>query len=510
MAQKVFLVEELCHEICWSIDLRERSGTLAQLARCSRSLAGPALDVLWYEMDSMRPLMELIPVVQSKIDPEDGAVTYYLGGPIEDQHWIRFDIYAHRIRVLRYHHGGATDGDCRIYSRLALSRPLPMFPNLRSLTWLHDELDLLFDHQFIEEISPFLMTSLQTLSLGTYWWEALDFDQPDKYEVAECFVSTLARRCPSLEHFALRGRIQDMSLAFIGTFHHLRSLDLSLLLMDQGYVDAELLNALGTLPELQSISGLQAIKPIRGHISPTSSFPALKSLGFSHIPVTSLLLIVKAITSMSFRSLDVRHLHNDSPADLDALLSTLTIFPKFEEICLCNFTPWLSDLKMPCIESFFRLGLLRKVELRLWSAVNDPRVMEPDLVDRMASAWPKLESLSTQYAFPISSLWSLALRCPKLTRLAFEKLVFRDDDPTQIVQDTPILSHPLRELAFDLVSTTDDYAWIAAVLDRLFPHLLVSASKGSPPGITIALLKLRSQSTKEEVGVLLKTSRILG
>ena len=43
-----------------SLDLQVRR-TLAMLARTSRALHGPALDLLWYRMESMVPLLKLLP-----------------------------------------------------------------------------------------------------------------------------------------------------------------------------------------------------------------------------------------------------------------------------------------------------------------------------------------------------------------------------------------------------------------------------------------------------------------
>ncbi|KDQ50983.1 hypothetical protein JAAARDRAFT_62868 [Jaapia argillacea MUCL 33604] len=472
MSRQVFLIEELCREICCFIDPIEDPACLVRLARCSRSLLNPALDVLWKEMYSMGPLMELIPVVNSKMGPySNTTITYYLSQPPQAEDWVRFDFYAHRIRTLYYEHGYRTDGDCKIYGRLAQCRPHPMFPNLRSLVWHHDAAAV-FDTSFIEEVSYFLLPSLRELSMGTQVWDYPA--KPDRYpagEAAEAFMLTLTRQCPLLESLELQGQIQDMSFSSIRVFRNLQSLNLSAFSMDRPYADIDFLSALSDLPCLHSISGLDA--EVAGS-SVQIGFPALRSLAFGSVNPTGLIIILRAITSTSFKSLSIDSFLDSSQEDISTPLAILSSFAQLEEIYIC-FLPWRPKYVVPPIEWFFCLGHLRKVILRTHDVRKGWPTMDFVLSERIALAWPQLEELSLQCPFRITSLKPLALLCPNLTTLACNALITQDDedDLTNLTQDAPVLSHPLHNLNLDYYLVPEDYRLIAAVLGRLFPHLVI-------------------------------------
>ncbi|KAF9531201.1 hypothetical protein CPB83DRAFT_809583 [Crepidotus variabilis] len=132
---------------------RTRQTLLSTALTCKRLLE-PALDRLWRHLDSLFPLLKLLPAFVRS----DG--TWVLRGPITQAHWTRFDYYAFRVRAFTFTRDPDTlDIAMHVYFRLAqlraayippstspyisstsdiissqtLSKGLPLLPNLHHL-----------------------------------------------------------------------------------------------------------------------------------------------------------------------------------------------------------------------------------------------------------------------------------------------------------------------------------------------------------------------------------------
>ncbi|KAF8905952.1 hypothetical protein CPB84DRAFT_1844591 [Gymnopilus junonius] len=101
---------------------------LLHVALASTTLLEPALDRLWRNLDSLFPLLKILPAFIKS----DG--TYVLRGAISDVEWERFDWYARRVRRFSYSRDpDALDIAMHVYFRLAQLHKPPILPSLRYL-----------------------------------------------------------------------------------------------------------------------------------------------------------------------------------------------------------------------------------------------------------------------------------------------------------------------------------------------------------------------------------------
>ena len=78
MVHRCLLVPELFSLVCellthdYEMRPSQRSATLASLARTCRAFEGPALDVLWREVEELRPLLCTMPSDLFEMKAKDG------------------------------------------------------------------------------------------------------------------------------------------------------------------------------------------------------------------------------------------------------------------------------------------------------------------------------------------------------------------------------------------------------------------------------------------------------
>ncbi|GLB38022.1 hypothetical protein LshimejAT787_0410730 [Lyophyllum shimeji] len=232
----------------------ESTTTLALLARTCTAFRETALDALWYAVDSLGPLIQVMPDDLWTMYPE----TCRRGWPLQfvkftralqESDWTRFDYYAPRIRKLGrrpfyavpqaiYAHGSV------LRDLIAYRPDRPLLPRLHALKYAPCEEPLLLNSlPFI----PFLVgDSVTDVSLVLYGPQA---------DRLHNLLASLSRRCPRLQtadinlssDIPMDSGNASVIEAFVCSLHELETLSV----VPSWRVAAETLNHLASLCKLR-------------------------------------------------------------------------------------------------------------------------------------------------------------------------------------------------------------------------------------------------------------------
>ncbi|KAH0832413.1 hypothetical protein J3R83DRAFT_13453 [Lanmaoa asiatica] len=166
--------------------------TLASLARTCRTLSAPALDTLWMCLDSLDPLIRVLPRRMWARKRYPFVVRMFLG----EKQWVTFRKYAERVKFVR--------GPCRRVSATvqhnvisALARypkaSLPLLPNLKELVWSELKMSNLIDPS-ISLIKYFAGPGVTTVSLSLICW-------PNHVSPELAVLTDLPNLCPNVTSF---------------------------------------------------------------------------------------------------------------------------------------------------------------------------------------------------------------------------------------------------------------------------------------------------------------------
>ncbi|KAF9220211.1 hypothetical protein BS17DRAFT_787717 [Gyrodon lividus] len=165
--------------------------TLASLARTCRTFAGPALDALWMRLDSLDPLIKVLPRRMWAKKRWPLVVRTFM----REKHWLTFRKYADRVKFVR--------GPCwrlpaavqhSTISTLAKfhKASLPLLPNLTELGWSELKMSNLIDPS-VSLLKYFVGPRVTDLSLFLFCWPS---------NVSELEVlSNLSSLCPNVTSF---------------------------------------------------------------------------------------------------------------------------------------------------------------------------------------------------------------------------------------------------------------------------------------------------------------------
>ncbi|KAG1844507.1 hypothetical protein DFJ58DRAFT_706466 [Suillus subalutaceus] len=156
--------------------------TLLALALTCKSFSGVALDLLWQNLDGFEPLIRCLP--QSLWEWEGRKLVFRRTMTFDD--WSIFCKYNHRVRSFRTN-CILTVAGTEFWRALSCAPfPLPLLPNLMSLTW-----DLLATDIFMY-IWLFVTPKLARLDITTRIFG------PSEHSVLSC----ISMMCPSVSHFS--------------------------------------------------------------------------------------------------------------------------------------------------------------------------------------------------------------------------------------------------------------------------------------------------------------------
>ncbi|KAF9228708.1 hypothetical protein BS17DRAFT_744743, partial [Gyrodon lividus] len=157
--------------------------TLFNLAQTCRAFSEPSLDILWYNLRSLEPLVKCLPRDLWRHSARTGSLVVMR--PLLAEDWRILRGYARRARSLTVPANQASKLDRNFVSAMAgVPYNGPLLPNLRRLYWRDGS----------EALSPllrvFLGPSLNVLDV-----------QSEKWHLAkEAAMASLGQICPSLSH----------------------------------------------------------------------------------------------------------------------------------------------------------------------------------------------------------------------------------------------------------------------------------------------------------------------
>ncbi len=323
-SSRVLQCLELCRLICEQIGSKDKR-TLFQLCLSCKALMEPALDLLWYELDDLVPLMRCLPLdlYEEREDLQRDVVLIVSNGfhsapliftinlrPMVKNDWERFEIAASRVHILT--HSDIADVtrndrvyqfDSGIFQSLACAQPgtSKLLPRLRQLTWSVKNDDiypyiLLFLSPSIKDLTVFIVTG-------------------DDASVRMRFslLTSLVSHCPSIQSVALdaqdhvyrsweslySGRASSACAPFIA-WTGLESL--SLRHLNLGF----LTHAIAGLPALTRLELYSCrIRVDTQFPSNTPQFPVLKDLAMVRCNMGTCLHVLKSMSSTPLVSINL-------------------------------------------------------------------------------------------------------------------------------------------------------------------------------------------------------------
>ncbi|KAF8869804.1 hypothetical protein BD779DRAFT_642684 [Infundibulicybe gibba] len=434
---------------------------LFRAALTCKAFMEPALDVLWWSMTSLIPVLKLLrnfQVVEGTIE------TYAFCDNFSDQDWTRFDYYSKRVRDFHYHAAPTHQISATALIRLAQHRRI-IYPHLQKVVW----------STALSPSAIFLMApTLESLDVQN------SLDDPD---IMTTLVSTILSSLPqSLTSIALRGSVSAACRALVPKMTSLSTVIIPDLNVSGS---SELLHQLGAWGSLENLHiSLWRSTTERLTFPNNIGFPTLRVLCISG-QLGSIRNFVAAVTSNQVVSISVSSDCIDTTGvgirrPKPKLPQRQLDFPGF----LCSLTtrwPHLSrldfDLSNPSQNPGISLhtllnpiqnrSLIESIFIRGFSRIP---CSDQDLTD-IGSTLPKAQALGIPFSPyqnnspTIFGLQSLAQLCPDLTSLQLS--IDTRELPTLT---NKLLTHGLKTLSVGNSPIEDEFL-VAAHLDCLFPYL---------------------------------------
>ncbi|KAJ8593720.1 hypothetical protein M405DRAFT_921688 [Rhizopogon salebrosus TDB-379] len=217
-------------ELIWASE-SSRKKTLLALALTCKSFTGPALDLLWRELNGFDPLIRCLPPSLWKIDKQElklqRAMTF--------DDWTIFRKYNYRVSSLNTVFLPFIRVGTEIWGALSCPPfPLPLLPNLTSLTWIAP-------NEAFPCIRSFVTQTLTTLKIHA------GYPRFSPGPLSESILSCIPTLCLSVSHFESYGGAEsgDASIA-LQSWSHLISVTIDIV------SNAAILH-LSNLPSLQEL-----------------------------------------------------------------------------------------------------------------------------------------------------------------------------------------------------------------------------------------------------------------
>ncbi|EDR12542.1 uncharacterized protein LACBIDRAFT_323858 [Laccaria bicolor S238N-H82] len=486
MVHRCLLVPELFSLVCdvlrhdCKMRLRQRSATLASLALTCRAFEGPALDVLWREIDGLRPLLCTMPSDLFEMKAKDWSRQVHilcLRRPILLSDLTRLPSYAQRIRKLRVDSTPSVDIGALQALGMATLHMRPLLPNLEDLMWGYGYLAKEVEWSMFQCIYLFFSPKLTRLSV--FLSNIFDHACPPS------ILSGLINSCPALKEltFYIQSSNSDEEnrrgiSSAICQWNCLQSLTVNGLTQ-------EALEHLATIPSLQTLSlnSLQDVTradnqhlPIVTRI-PTSGYPALQSLSISCRTINAVIAFVQLLSSSPLEDLEIQVgdlCYLRQWRELFSSISRHICHPSLEALTLQESgnaleppEALISDIGLEALSVFTNL---QTVDIQPAFGIQ----LTSDTVNRLADAWPNIRSLElgNMSPWPRSSiiktedLIPFAQRCSKLSYLG---IVF-DAQNTQLRLSPGFFNNNLTSLSV-ADSPINAPPKVAAFLSDIFPRI---------------------------------------
>ncbi|KAG2127724.1 uncharacterized protein EDB93DRAFT_1186129 [Suillus bovinus] len=366
--------------------------TFAMLARTCNALSEASLDVLWSELDSLRPLASCI--YSANTIPSSDESTIEANDDMRPDFSV-FDKYAHRVRKLdlsgqqRFlrRNGGYPSLTEDLGALLYYPLKSPFLPNLRHLAWAPGTGLNLLRHL----LGPHLLS----LKIPSHRWSSSS---------TLFSLTKIPLLCPKITSLTLQVHSWDGHIdseltqsshcisRVIGSWAKLEELDCNPM----------------TFEGLKHLSGMKSLRILRLQVNAASvidlppdslSFPSLHTFQFQSDTLDTAITLMKAMKSFPISlKIDVfagrSRRGNCSPeivgvllglVSRDALHHELRHFSLNLPLLLGDNPDHVSEILRP----LFVCGKLRTLSLRMAS----PFTLGDDDLESMADAWPLLEEL---------------------------------------------------------------------------------------------------------------------
>ncbi|KAJ7171542.1 hypothetical protein C8R46DRAFT_1349480 [Mycena filopes] len=482
---------DLIHEVLHHLGLPEvsspqdRDRSLLRIALTCQSLCEPALDVLWRDLTSLIPLLNLLPGFTTIVEVRGHSAVdiehYTLLGALATEDLARLRYHAARVHTLRLNnplaHSGSGGMDLAIFTRIARVHPDPLLPHLHTLAIM---------------ASTGLSSALPSLVPATLRVVELDSNRGLREGITFlAFLSAAGHATPPvLEVLRLRGRFPGNILDVIPRFTSLRRLELYDI--DKNVDQASLIAGLNAIHagEMRTLEVLTLRNvPSTGSAGGlrTISLPALRALdisgGFHFIDAVVHHLTAPDLQSLEFTfrtGPEVELAEDDviSENEDDTLLVrwrylTHGVADRWESTLESVTLSVLGDLDFSPLYHLNLRRFILTIENSAWSPINNYTVSV------LASNWPRLEHLvltikeSGGTVPSIDCLVDLANLCPSLRYLEIS-VRFPDTISWTSWMPTSSASHPLQTLVLPYPSgnlETPQIHKCAELLDTFFPEL---------------------------------------
>ncbi|TFK49368.1 hypothetical protein OE88DRAFT_1736992 [Heliocybe sulcata] len=443
-------------------DTKRERQHLIWVALTCKAFLDPALDVLWFRIDSLTPLLKLLDGFRWAGD------FYVIGGPLPPENLLRFNRYAESVRELEYRRDEYIHPS--IFHRLLVTRRAPLLPGLRVLQW--EDADS-------SSLEPFflLSPSLERVEIKLAYSRTVI---PDDHAF-QAFMYALEDTAPFLQHFSFSGTLRHNYLQSLPRFATLRSVKL---VGKAPLAESEIPVALTTPNMYYSFSILEHLTSLDIDVDGLQTFYDLHYYQFRALRYLRLSghlnIIMSTLATVSTGQLECLELYfsNTKPHDLPTLFVKIAHrFPRLGALKVHAATPsWRQPVEqLPfanVLGPLLSLSLLEDVNLEL---ENVALVIDDENMAALAAAWPLLQSFSCHYSVVSSSisptLWCLfafIYHCPSLLSLSIH---VRMSMPAANGWQ-PSSVHGLKMI--DLLEWPGDYidvAQTAMILDSLFPKL---------------------------------------
>ncbi|KAH7911890.1 hypothetical protein BJ138DRAFT_1084683 [Hygrophoropsis aurantiaca] len=458
------------------------NNTLASLARTCRSFYEPAMDVLYSNVD----MACLVQHMFEDLWYEDNMVLYFLR-PMELRDWDEFFRYSRRVRILTTLSSFGINQN--IYQ--ALSHPpshrINIFPRLNGL-----RLSNVIEYEFMSLLIKRNLTSI-----------LLSFGEGD--EIATNILPSLPSTCPYLRRIKISPRLSGEDS--IGTICEvLCNLPrLETLLFSGTVLPEKVLPHLACLPSLKELDITLPANSLDIIESDHNTFPALRELHLSSDKPEPCLQLLESVTSSCF---EVIHLDASSMFSVEISQKIIILLSSFKNLS------HITILERPSVAQSVDHGVFINIlnpllqlhnlqHLRLCS--GSTYSVDDEVLNKMASAWPRLEFLDlwppkrgkNVPRITLPGIIPLLRCCPKL--YFFGSII----DATLPIADLSAYDTCNSSISLDVgASPISDPAAVAAFLSFVMPNIQ-SLSMLNPPSMHSILRehKPKWKRVKEIIGI---------
>ncbi|KAG8871134.1 hypothetical protein FRB97_008971 [Tulasnella sp. 331] len=376
VAHSVISVSDVLEEI---LDRLPISGKAA-CACVSSEWFEVAVEKLWKDLDSVRPLFNLISTLS---DASDRSDIIAFRQPLRDVQWSRFTSYAHRFRSISWNDEMGNLSN-EIFAQIFIHRPQGhiLFPNIQAITWT-----AACDNTIVQ-ILTLASSSLKSLHL--------------KIEQG-CSVESVVTTLKGLDDRGIR--LNDLRIeAWLGAddieitlaSFLCDQLELKVVALPQYYGTKEIVTVLGSLPKLDAFHTTNYLPEVKNGMNwelGEGSIANLSSFGFN----TPLAMANQILSSDSFSNLSRLSVTAPSSGAIDGGVHAFFVF--VSSYCTglhslhLNLYQYPSDLNPITSSDFQPLFHLKSLEVL---EVDDRKPVvgiDSQFVADMTHYWPSLRRL---------------------------------------------------------------------------------------------------------------------